>query len=72
MYVCCYVSVTKSAESEEEKQQASSSLLRSSSNDGEPSLEDMLAGNAKEDPVLIGVSQMLSILKQHVTKPKVK
>jgi hypothetical protein len=71
MYVSlfCFV-VTKSADTEEEP--SSLSLARSSSNEGEPSLEDILAGHLKEDPVLYGVSQMLSILKQHVTKPKVK
>ena len=40
--------------------------------DGDTSIDDILSGNSKEDPVLYGVSQMLSILKQHVTKPKAK
>ena len=75
-YVCAYVSfhvnaVAKGADDEEDVP-PSSSVTRSSSGDVEPSLEDILAGNLKEDPVLYGVSQMLSILKQHVTKPKVK
>lgn len=35
-------------------------------------LSSALSSEERGDPVLIGVSQMLSILKQHVTKPKLK
>lgn len=64
--------MNKSADSEEESSLAGATHLRSSSQDKESSVDDLLAGHVKEDPVLYGVSQMLSILKQHVTKPKVK
>ena len=49
------------------------SLISSGSMNIEEDPDDMLNSSLhEEDPVLQGVSQMLSILKQHVTKPKVK
>ena len=69
---CINAAVTRSSESEEASAALTTVRSTNPNTSGDPTLDDMLSGRLNEDPVLYGVSQMLSILKQHVAKPKVK
>mmetsp|Transcript_24437 Transcript_24437/g.41392 ORF Transcript_24437/g.41392 Transcript_24437/m.41392 type:complete len:503 (+) Transcript_24437:199-1707(+) len=64
--------LTRNSESEETPTALTAVHSTNPATGGDPTLDDIMSGSLKEDPVLYGVSQMLSILKQHVTKPKVK